>query len=397
MRALEGPSASGSAVADRGPVALAGRPAVRRTTSEGPSAPFRLGYRPQLDGVRGVAVLLVLTYHVGAVLWRDARFWLAPGGVLGLDVFFVLSGFLITCLLLGEADRRGGVALGAFAGRRLRRLVPAMVALFGFVLALALAGKMYEPAAVLRTVPTVFTFTHNWAVAFGWDVSQGHLWSVALEAQFYLVWAIVVALAVRGRRPHRTLATVAGLGIVAVLVGRNIAWSNGTPLLELYMGTIWRFDAPLVGSLVGVVASAGWLPWFRGRVAVAAGIAGLAVLSVGVVLCELSDPLLYHGGLTVVALCVGAMVLAAVREPPSSLGRLLALRPLAAAGVVSYSLYVWHLLVFEILKKNTGSWSPPGRAVVGVGAALLVATASYLIVERPFLRRRRSEPTQAAP
>ena len=78
--------------------------------------PFRLGYRPELDGVRGIAVLLVLTYHVGAVLWRDARFWLAPGGVLGLDVFFVLSGFLITSLLLDEADRRGRVA-----PRRLRR------------------------------------------------------------------------------------------------------------------------------------------------------------------------------------------------------------------------------------------------------------------------------------
>jgi peptidoglycan/LPS O-acetylase OafA/YrhL len=396
VRALEERSVAGARAASRGPAAPLDGAAGPGPTADGSSTPFRLGYRPQLDGVRGLAVLLVLTYHVGAVLWRPARLWLAPGGILGLDVFFVLSGFLITCLLLSEADRRGSVALGAFAGRRLRRLVPVMVALFAFLLTIAFAGKMYEPAAILRSVPTVFTFSHNWAVALGWDVSVGHLWSVALEAQFYLVWALVVALAVRCRRPYHALATVAGVGVLAVLVGRSLAMSGGTPLLQLYMGTIWRFDSPLVGALVGVVASAGWLPWFRGRLAVGAGLVGLAVLSVGVAVFQLGDSTLYHGGFTVAALCVGAIVLGAVREPPSVLGRLLALRPLAVVGLVSYSLYVWHLPLFEILAKNTGGWSPPVRAIVGVVLALVVATASYLVIERPFLRHRRRA-TQPVP
>jgi peptidoglycan/LPS O-acetylase OafA/YrhL len=369
-------------------------PAVRRAHDDATDVavgPFRLGYRPQLDGVRGIAVLLVLTYHIGAVLWPDARFWLAPGGVLGLDVFFVLSGFLITSLLLDEADRRGRVGLGGFAVRRLRRLVPALVGLSAFLLAISLAGKMYETDDVLHSAPTVFTFTHNWAIAYGWDGSQGHLWSVAVEAQFYLVWAVAMAVAVRlTRRPHVVLAVLTAAGIVAVVVGRSLAFSNGTPLLRLYMGTPSRFDGPLVGAFVAVVASAGWLRWFRGRTAVGLGVAGLAVLAVGVAVCEMGDPFLYHGGLTLAALCAGAVVLAAVRTPASRLGRVLAVRPLVTAGLVSYSLYVWHLPLFEILVKNTGGWSPPLRAVVGLVLALVAAAVSYRLVERPFLRRHRA-------
>ena len=402
MRALDDATAPGIGTSTGGATApaLAPRPPAAGVRPDAPDVsaePFRLGYRPQLDGVRGIAVLLVVTYHIGAVLWSDARFWLAPGGVLGLDVFFVLSGFLITSLLLDEADRRGRVGLGGFAVRRLRRLVPAMVGLSAFLLAISLAGKMYEPDAVLHSMPTVFTFTHNWAISYGWDGSLGHLWSVAVEAQFYLVWAVATALVVRFTlRPHVVLAALSATGIVAVLVGRSLALSHDTPVLRLYMGTPWRLDGPLMGALVAVVASAGWLRWFRGRTAVGLGAAGLALLAVGAAVCEMGDPFLYHGGLTLAALCAGAVVLAAVRMPVSRLGRALALRPLVAAGLVSYSLYVWHLPLFEILDKNTGGWSPPLRAVVGLALALVAAVVSYRLVERPFLRRRRAAP-QAVP
>ena len=287
MRALGDATAPGIGTSPGGVTApaLAPRPPAAGVHPDAPDVsaePFRLGYRPQLDGVRGIAVLLVVTYRIGAVLWSDARFWLAPGGVLGLDVFFVLSGFLITSLLLDEADRRGRVGLGGFAVRRLRRLVPAMVGLSAFLLAISLAGKMYEPDAVLHSMPTVFTFTHNWAISYGWDGSLGHLWSVAVEAQFYLVWAVATALVVRlTRRPHVVLAALSATGIVAVLVGRSLALSHDTPVLRLYMGTPWRLDGPLMGALVAVVASAGWLRWFRGRTAVGLGAAGLALLGSG--------------------------------------------------------------------------------------------------------------------
>jgi peptidoglycan/LPS O-acetylase OafA/YrhL len=361
--------------------------AAPTTTGDRRPAPFRLGHRPQLDGVRGIAVLLVLTYHTGGLLWWDARYWLAPGGVLGLDIFFVLSGFLITSLLLGEVDGHGRVRLGAFAGRRLRRLVPAVVAVFAFLLALASAGKFYDLGEVLRSAPTLFTFSHNWAVAEGSAVQLNHLWSVALEGQFYLVWALAVAWAARAGSPHRALAIVAGAGVAAVLVGRGLVYGH-LPLADLYMGTLWRFDAPLIGCLAGMAASAGWLPWFQGRVAARAGLAVLALLAVGVVVLESTDAGLYRGGYTVVALCAGVLVLAAVRVPSSPLGRVLALRPLALAGIVSYSLYVWHVPVYEILAKNTTDWPPLARVVVGLALAVGAAVVSYRFVERPFLRRR---------
>jgi peptidoglycan/LPS O-acetylase OafA/YrhL len=147
-----------------------------------------------------------------------------------------------------------------------------------------------------------------------------------------------------------------------------------------------------MGALVAVVASAGWLRWFRGRTALGVGIVAAVLLAAGVALCEMGDPFLYHGGLTLAALCAGTVVLAAVRAPASGLGRVLAVRPLVAAGLVSYSLYVWHLPLFEILDKNTGDWSPPLRAAVGLVLALAAAVASYRLVERPFLRRRRAAP-----
>lgn len=356
------------------------------------SSRFHLGYRPELDGLRGIAVLLVFCYHVGRLLWPQNAGWMARGGFLGVDLFFVLSGFLITVLLLAEADRRGGrVALGSFAGRRLRRLVPVLVGLLGALLAASLAGKLYDPRLVRDSSLTVLTFTHNWAIVEGWRVGVGYLWSVAVEAQFYLLWAVVVAAAVRTRRAHGVLAVAAVVGIVAVAVWRYVQVERGENLFMLYVGTASRLDAPLVGALVGVVAAAGWLPAFRGRVAAVAGALAL-VLFVGAALrADFLDEPLYRGLFTVVAAGGAVCVLAAVRAGPGRLRRLLALRPLVFAGMISYSLYVWHVVIFEVVVDHTGTWRPLPRVVVGVAVALAVATLSYRFVERPFLRRRRTD------
>ena len=327
------------------------------------------------------------------MLWSDARFWLAPGGVLGLDVFFVLSGFLITSLLLDEADRRGRVGSAASRCGACDASCRRWWACPPFLLAISLAGKMYEPDAVLHSMPTVFTFTHNWAIAYGWDGSLGHLWSVAVEAQFYLVWAVAMALVVRyTRRPHVVLAALTATGIVAVArrpQPRAQPRHPGPPPLH---GHALAPRRPPRGGARRGRRLAGWLRWFRGRTAVGLGAAGLALLAVGAAVCEMGDPFLYHGGLDAGRPGAGAVVLAAVRMPASRLGRTLALRPLVAAGLVSYSLYVWHLPLFEILDKNTGGWSPPLRAVVGLALALVAAVVSYRLVERPFLRRRRATP-----
>lgn len=371
------------------PAADAPVPASTAAADVAGAAPFHLGHRLELDGLRGVAVLLVFVYHIGRQLWPGSPVWMLHGGFLGVDLFFVLSGFLITSLLLEEAGRRDGrVALGSFAGRRLRRLVPVLVGLLGALLAVALAGKMYDPRVVRSSALSVLTFSHNWAITEGWEVEFGHLWSVAVEAQFYALWALVVVVALRTRRPHAVLASAAGAGIVAVAVWRSVQFNGGETPFDLYVSTDARLDAPLVGSLAGVVASAGWLPWFRGRVAAAAGSLGLALLVVESARESFMDGALYRGLFTAIALCAAVSVLAAVRATPGPLRRALSVRPLVAAGLISYSLYVWHLPIFQMLSRNTRPWQPQPRAVVGVVVSLAVAVLSYRFVERPFLRRR---------
>lgn len=359
---------------------------------------FHLGHRPALDGLRGLAITIVVLYHVGSYLWvptaisfvHRGPIWTLRGGFLGVDLFFALSGFLITVLLLGEADRRGSVSLRNFGARRLRRLWPVLVALLVAVLALALAGWVYTAEGVQASVFPVLSFTHNWAVAEGRAPVAGHLWSIGVEGQFYLVWAAMVVMALRTRRPHAVLAASAIAVIVAVLAWRAHLYGDGASVLSLYVRTSTRLDAPLVGALAGVVASAGWLPRFAGRVATGAGAAGLVLVFGAATLLRFTDAALYRGLFTVVAVAAALGVLAAVRAGGGPLVGLLSFRPLAAVGLLSYSLYVWHLPVFEIVRRNTAEWPAAPRAALGVGVASAVAALSYRFVERPFLRRRAS-------
>lgn len=365
---------------------------------------FHLGHRPALDGLRGLAITIVVLYHVGSYLWvptatlfvHRGPVWTLRGGFLGVDLFFALSGFLITVLLLGEADRRGSVSLRNFGARRLRRLWPVLVALLVALLALSLAGWLHTTEEVRDTVLPVLSFTQNWAVAEGRAPVVGYLWSIGVEGQFYLVWAAVVVMALRTRRPHAVLAATAIAAIVAVLAWRAHLYGDGASVLSLYVRTSTRLDAPLVGALAGVVASAGWLPRFAGRVATAAGAVGLVLVVGAATLLRFTDAALYRGLFTVVAAGAALGVLAVVRSGGGPLVGLLSFRPLIAVGIVSYSLYVWHLLVFEIVLRHTAAWPAAPRAALGVGVASGVAVLSYRFVERPFLRRRSASRGQAA-
>jgi len=308
--------------------------------------------------------------------------------MLGVDLFFVLSGFLITSLLLGEHERRGSVDLVAFARRRLLRLVPALVGLLLVVLALAVGGWLYAVDDVTATFGWTLSFTANWAMLADRPVVVGHLWTVAIEGQFYLVWALAVVAALRLRRSHGWLAAAAVAGIVAVALWRYAEVERGAALFDLYIGTLTRFDAPLVGALAGAALAAGRFDRLRGRPAAALSVAGLLVVVTGAVVLDPLDPVLYRGLFTVVAIGAAAAVVGAVQAGDGALVRVLGARPLVLAGMVSYSLYLWHLPLFDWLARETPGWSPPLRSAVGVVVAVVVAGASYLFVERPFLRRR---------
>ena len=344
-----------------------------------------LGYRPELDGLRGIAVVMVVVYHVGVLLWPDAD--VLPAGALGVDLFFVLSGFLITTLLLDEGRRSGAVDLPAFAQRRARRLVPGLVALLAVVLFVAATTTYYVLREALATAVWTLTFTYNWAIVDGRPHVLGHLWSVAIEGQFYVVWAVAVVVALRLRHAVRTLAVAAVVVIATVMWWRAGHYDAGMNPILVYVSSPARFDAPLVGALAALAMASGWFDRLRGLAAAALGLAGLAVVLAAAAVLHPVDAVLYRGGFTVVAVAAACAVVGALRAADGRALRVLTTSPLVAAGTISYSLYLWHVPVFQWTAHLAPGWWAPLRAAVGVLASVAAATLSYRLVERRFLRR----------
>jgi peptidoglycan/LPS O-acetylase OafA/YrhL len=363
-----------------------------------PSAGFRLGYRPELDGLRGVAVATVAVYHFGKLVWRDGEPWLVPGGQSGLDLFFVLSGFLITTLLLSEFDRFGRVDVGRFLWRRVLRLVPALTVMMAGFLAVSFVGERYEPSRLLSSTGWVLGFMTNLAVDRPIE-EVSHTWSLSVEAHFYVIWCLVTLLVTaRARRPHRALALIAAAGVVAVAVNRAVAYASGDNVYGIYLGTPYRLDAPLVGALAGVALSAGWLDAVPRRLAAWAGGLGLALFGVAAYQTRGLAPWMFNGGYTAVAVCAAVVVLAPQLAGGGRVRAALRTQPLVTLGKISYSVYLWHLPLYVWLDRNAGPWPVAVKAVVAGGTTLGVATLSYLYVERPFLRRKaRVAPPTATP
>jgi peptidoglycan/LPS O-acetylase OafA/YrhL len=354
-----------------------------------------------LDGVRGIAVVLVMLFHAGTSMWVDARMWLAQGGPLGVHLFFVLSGFLITMVLLDEADRRGGIDLRGFAGRRARRLLPALLALLLVLAALAAFRRRLEFGLIGSSAIYVLTFTSNWQrnqhafpMLESWFGPEGltvevlHTWSVAIEVHFYIVWAISLWLAVRRHWSLRRITVLTAVAVLAIVVGRIVAYCNGVTWLTLYFMTWSRLDAPLVGALAALGVRAGWLSRRPSRLTLA-GTVGIVAFVAAAFLTDWRLRALPLGLYTALALVAAATIAAVVVDPGSGLARALSWRPLLWLGTVSYSLYVWHYPIFWTVQRRHLAWPQPLPVILGVVVSLAVAAASYRWIEQPFLRRRR--------
>lgn len=314
---------------------------------------FALGRRPALDGLRAIAVLLVLLTHAGVPHLEQA-------GAVGVTLFFVLSGFLITRLLMEERERTGGINFRRFYARRARRLLPALVALLVFDgLIRALSGQSLIPVAVAAT------YTANIAPsAFGVMLRElEHTWSLALEEQFYLLWPALMVVLVRTRFALPALVTGA-LASAALRVG---LWAGGADAARVYIAPDTRADALLVGCLLGLTINNLHRP---GRFTAAAAAVALAFV------CTLG----YVGilwALLPAAVC-GAVLVAWSLEHRGWL----ASRPLVFVGRVSYGLYLWHYPVALVVREHLGVAGLP----VTVALSFLLAVVSWHVIERPFLR-----------
>lgn len=355
--------------------------AVRSPTRRPSTGLRRLGHEPALDGLRAVAVLLVVGYHVNDVL-KPTPFPVF-NGALGVDLFFVLSGFLITALLLRERAGRGRVRFGAFYRRRALRLLPALLVLLGAFFVYATATGL--PADTTRSsILSVLFYYANWQFVLHHQMTPylGHLWSLSVEEQFYLVWPLVVVVLSAYVRRLRTVVIIMLGAIVVVALNRAWQYHSGTLYLLVYGRTDTRADALLVGALLAQLWVRRWTPT---RKLAPMAWAAVAVLAACVVWSNAVGPFLYDGGFTLVALAGGVLILAAIDGDWIG-GRLLGLRWLCAIGLVSYGLYLWHIPIFFGVARYGADWDPLVRVGVALALTATVTVASWFLVERPALR-----------
>jgi peptidoglycan/LPS O-acetylase OafA/YrhL len=362
-----------------------------------------IGARPSrvhvgaLDGLRGLAVLGVVAFHLAALDGGD-RDGLLHGGWLGVDVFFTLSGYLITSLLLDEAGRTGRIDLRGFWRRRVRRLQPAALVAVACIVATAAWWAPAGAAGAVRSdALTSLAGVANWhqllahrSYAAGPMVSGfEHFWSLAVEEQFYLVWPLLVAGLVRLGRGR---AAVLG----AALAGTALSWALllSADLQHGYLRTDTRMGSVLVGAALAAVLPLGRKPRAAGRLAATSAVAGLLATAVLWAAAGWPPHLPLGGVLVVQALATAAVIAGVVAAPSSAPARLLAVRPLAGIGKVSYGIYLWHWPVFVVCtpaRLGTG-WA--ATTTIRLLAVAALTGASWLLVERPVrlghvLRRTR--------
>jgi peptidoglycan/LPS O-acetylase OafA/YrhL len=390
-------------------------PAAQVPVSRRRARPGRLGYNPALDGVRALAVLAVLGYHMNAL----------GGGYLGVDVFLVLSGFLITGVLLAERDDAGRVSMINFYVRRGYRLLPAFFVFvtIGTILVVLLKGRDNQ-RDFLNNAVTSLLYVNNYfrvlrpASGGAWF---GHTWSLSLEEQFYLLWPAALLLLCRSAALRRWLPELLLGTAVAVLAWRDVLIGIGVTDSRIYFGLDTRADALLVGCALAAWRHDAFRPPLRprfrrtrrrddgrsippvegrqpespgtlGNRLAQAGPAAMVLLAAGAVTApDLggSITLLDRGGYTLVALAAGLVILSADRGRPSWLTGLLSCRPLSWLGRISYGFYLWHFPVTGFVgDKLVGRLGRgPSVAVATVLSTGLAAT-SYYLVERPARRRR---------
>jgi peptidoglycan/LPS O-acetylase OafA/YrhL len=339
-----------------------------------------------LDGLRGVTIVAVVLFHGGVGL---------AGGALGVDLFLVLSGYLITTLLVRELSGSGRVDLGGFWGRRLRRLLPALLVVVTVVAvhgALAAGG---DPAALRGDALATLGYVANWRfavadggyfAAFGAPSPLRHAWSLAVEEQWYLLWppALWALWRLLGRRPVAlTLTLLAAAGASAGLMAR---WADD--LDRVHYGTDTRAQGLLVGAALAVWLHhrpiGSWSRASRRRVALAA-VPALVLVGVAFVVAGGTEAWLYRGGHLAFALLAALVLVGALLPGPVRMA--LSPRPLRRLGGISYGLYLWHWPIFVWLTPTSAGLSSWPLFAVRVAVSLGLAVASARWVERPFRRR----------
>ncbi len=363
----------------------------------------RLAYLPALDGVRAFAVVAVMLFH-GGIPHMD-------GGFMGVDAFFVLSGFLITSLLIGEWRQSLTIKLGSFWARRARRLLPALLLMMLFVafFASVIVPRGTYGALRLDALSTLL-YVSNWHFILANsnyfnETAQSspllHTWSLAVEEQFYVVWPLVVLAVLRLFRDLRALFALCCAAAIGSAVWMHVVYAGGVNTNRAYLGTDTRSQCLFIGCALAVglvlLAQRGheqgrlsrgelWRPESRTGLWVCAGL-GVAGAVSAVTIWVLTTTLStfpYSGGFFLLGLSVAAVILAAVAAPASLVPRLLSFSPIRYVGRISYGLYIWHWPIFLWLDNGRTGLLGWQLFAVRVLVTFAVSVASFHLVERPI-------------
>jgi peptidoglycan/LPS O-acetylase OafA/YrhL len=345
----------------------------------------RSGNVPALDGMRGLAVLAVMLTHA---IYGAPRL---QGGSIGVDIFFVLSGFLITYLLVREYDHNSQqISFGKFYARRALRLGPALLAL---LLAVTIWGWVFfereSAQSNLNDALITLFYAANWARAFEIHPPQllGHAWSLSIEEQFYLLWPVILLLLLRGIRSRMRIVYLIGAGAIASWMLRVWMAIDGASINRLYNGLDTRADTLLVGCGLGVLLASNLIR-DDARPAIAARLKPLAPVSAAVfativLYANWQSPHMYYWLFAVVEVLVALLILQIFVADSSATKTFFSLRPLVWVGTISYGLYLWHYPIYVLLK---GYGMTHKGIVFGTVLTFSIAAVSYYAMEKPILR-----------
>ncbi len=349
---------------------------------------FHLGYLPALDGLRGISVLSVMLVHGGL-------FFLGQGGFLGVDIFFTLSGFLITALLVEEWQQSKTISFKNFYARRALRLLPALF----LVIISCLAVIIISPPAIgilpaARSVLVALFYLANWLPVYP---PLFHTWSLGIEEQFYIVWPLVLFVLLRLRFSYRFIIFFLIAGVVLLNVNRAILWYHHTDanLLRVYVSLDTRSDTLLIGCIAGILVSRGLiqpdgraLPLIRGLTVVSVVVMALMILAIPSV-----SPVLYYGGFSAVGVMVAVIITSLFYAPVTFLKWMFELPLLRWFGRLSYGLYLWHLPIYSLYSHVAPRFTFKSYTLrimlpfmIEFLLSVGVASLSFYLIERRVLR-----------
>ena len=346
-----------------------------------------LGYVAALDGLRAVSVIAVIAYHAGL----DA----VPGGFLGVEVFFVISGFLITTLLIEEKSSTGTVSLRGFWLRRFRRLMPALFAMLAVTLLVVTFASTTSAPEFRRDVIAGIAYASNWWQIFGVDTPYfgtgslpvlRHLWSLAVEEQWYLAWPLVF-VACTGRSKFRRVP----LGVVALVTSVGIMVATGLAFVPddeartnlLYLGTHTRSSGIILGAAFALLrpvtsTNSSHRRFLDGALTCAAA-ASLGAIGVLASILHVEDAALYRGGLAATSIASVIVVAVVVRSRDGLVAQLLSIPWLVAIGKRSYGLYLWHWPTFVVVDAR----SSDARLLLALAVTVVINELTYRAIEVP--------------